>query len=155
LIVFIPHSDPEVHPAYNEPWLANLADEVLQYNVSKEHFDHIVEMEQEQGLSREKGLYDYTYLLKACEATGAPHIAMFEDDVVAMDGWYHRTRSGINQADKECVRNGRNPSDFLYLRLFYTEEFLGWNAENSCSGPWPPLSHPDWRSSACARVVPT
>ena len=132
LIVFIPHSDPEVHPAFHEPWLANLADEVLQYNVSKEQFDHIVEMEQEKGLFREKGLYDYTYLLKACEATGASHVAMFEDDVVAMDGWYHRTRSGIKQADKECVRNNRKPSDFLYLRLFYTEEFLGWNGED-----WP------------------
>ena len=100
LIVFIPHSDPEVHPAFHEPWLANLADEVLQYNVSKEQFDHIVEMEQEKGLFREKGLYDYIYLLKPCEATGASHIAIFEDDVVAMDGWYHRTRSGIKQADK-------------------------------------------------------
>ena len=130
LIVFIPHSDPEVHPAYHEPWLTNLADEVLQYNVSKEQLDHIVDMEHEQGLFREKGLYDYTYLLKACEATGAPHIAIFEDDIVAMDGWYHRTRSGIEQAGEECVRNSRKPSDFLYLRLFYTEEFLGWNGED-------------------------
>jgi hypothetical protein len=130
LIVFIPHSDPEVHPAYHEPWLANLADEVLRYNVSKEQFDHIVEMEQAQGLFREKGLYDYTYLLKACEATGAPHIAVLEDDVIAMDGWYHRTRSGIDKAGRECLRNGREPSDFLYLRLFYTEEFLGWNGED-------------------------
>jgi hypothetical protein len=59
-----------------------------------------VEMEQEKGLFREKGLYDYIYLLKPCEATGASHIAIYEDDVVAMDGWYHRTRSGIKQADR-------------------------------------------------------
>jgi hypothetical protein len=87
-------------------------------------------MEQEKGLFREKDLYNYTYVLKACEATGAPHIAMFEDDVVAIDGWYHRTRSGINQADKECIRNSRKPSDFFYLRPFYTEEFLGWSGED-------------------------
>jgi hypothetical protein len=143
LIVFIPHSDPKAHPAYHEPWLANLADDILQYNVSKEQFDHIVEMEHAQGLFREKGLYDYTYLLKACEATGAPHIAMLEDDVIAMDGWYHRTRSGIDQAGRECLRNGRGPSDFLYLRLFYTEEFLGWNGED-----WP--THLFWSVAAVA-----
>lgn len=130
LIVFIPHSDPEVHPAYHEPWLANLADETLQYNISKEQFDHIVEMEHEQALFREKGLYDYTYLMKACHATGAPYIAIFEDDVIAMDGWYHRTLSGIGEAHRECLRNNRESSDFLYLRLFYTEEFLGWNGED-------------------------
>jgi hypothetical protein len=130
LIVFIPHSDPESHPSYHEPWLANLADEILQYNISKEQFEHIVEMEQEQALFREKGLYDYTYLLKACHATSAPYIAIFEDDVIAMDGWYHRTLSAINEADKECLRNNREISDFLYLRLFYTEEFLGWNGED-------------------------
>lgn len=141
LIVFIPHSDPGVHPAYHEPWLANLADEVLQYNVSKEQFDHIVEMEHEHGLFREKGLYDYSYLLKACEGTGAPHIAIFEDDVVAMDGWYHRTRSGIDQAGIKSLRSGREPSEFLYLRLFYTQEFLGWNGED-----WP--AHLFWSVAA-------
>lgn len=124
MIVFIPHSDPKVHPAYLAPWLANLADDIIQYNVSKQQLDHIVEMEHEQGLFREKGLYDYTYLLKACHATGAPYIAMFEDDVIAMDGWYHRTLSAIDHAE-----NKRGMANFLYLRLFYTEEFLGWNGE--------------------------
>jgi hypothetical protein len=130
LIVFIPHSDPNVHPAYHEPWLANVADKILEYNVSREVFNHIVEMELEQELFREKGLFDYTYLLQTCHNTGAPYIAIFEDDVIAMDGWYHRTLSGIAEAGRECIRNHREITDFLYLRLFYTEEFLGWNGED-------------------------
>ncbi|KAK4498670.1 hypothetical protein PRZ48_009180 [Zasmidium cellare] len=46
-------------------------------------------------------LYDYTYLLKACYDTEAPYIATIEDDVVAMDGWYHRTIEGIKQAGRD------------------------------------------------------
>ncbi|KAM0716158.1 hypothetical protein Q7P37_008672 [Cladosporium fusiforme] len=132
LIVFIPHSDPDVHPAYHEPWLGNLADNVLRYNVSQKQLDHIVDMEREQGLFREKGLYDYKYLLNACAATEAAYIAIFEDDIIAMDGWYHRTLSAIKEAEAKWPSRARGIPGFLYLRLFYTEEFLGWNGED-----WP------------------
>jgi hypothetical protein len=87
-------------------------------------------MELEGELFREKGLFDYTYLLESCYDTGAPYIAIFEDDVIAMDGWYHRTLSSIAEAGRVCMRNHRKATDFLYLRLFYTEEFLGWNGED-------------------------
>jgi hypothetical protein len=127
LVVFIAHSNPEKHPATHQLWLNNLADEILRYNVSKEQFDHVVEMESDRAFSREKGLFDYTHLLKACHRTNASHVAMFEDDILAMDGWYHRTLSALRQAQVD-----RRRSDFLYLRLFYTEEFLGWNSEH-----WP------------------
>lgn len=130
LIVFIPHTDPQVHPAYHQPWLENVADEILGYNVSKQQFEHLVDMEHEQALFREKGLFDYTYLLKACSSTAAPHIVIFEDDVIAMDGWYHRTLAAIGRAKRDITRHKQGYSDFLYLRLFYTEEFLGWNGED-------------------------
>ncbi|KAF2660596.1 integral membrane protein-like protein [Lophiostoma macrostomum CBS 122681] len=129
LIVFIPHSDPTIHPAYTEQWLPELADEVLVYDVSEDQMKHIKEMEQEGGLYREKGLYDYSYLVKACHKTQAPYIAMLEDDTVAMDGWFHRTMAGIEKAETLSALKKASP-DFLYLRLFYTEEFLGWNSED-------------------------
>jgi hypothetical protein len=127
LVVFIAHSDPEKHPATHQPWLKNLADESLGYNVSKEQFDHVVKMESDRAFSREKGLFDYTHLLKACHRTNASHVAMFEDDILAMDGWYHCTISALRRAQLD-----RRRSNFLYWRLFYTEEFLGWNSEH-----WP------------------
>jgi hypothetical protein len=129
LIVFIPRSAPAIHPAYTEQWLPELADEVLVYDVSEEQMKHIKEMEQEGGLYREKGLYDYSYLVKACHKTQTPYIAMLEDDTVAMDGWFHRTMASIEQAETLSALKKASP-DFLYLRLFYTEEFLGWNSED-------------------------
>jgi hypothetical protein len=128
LVVFIPHSDPTIHPAYTEQWLSALADEVLTYDVSAEEMQHIKDMEAEGGLYREKGLYDYSYLIKQCYETGIEYMALLEDDIVAMDGWYHRTMAAIEDVEKLSTERKKR-SDWLYLRLFYTEEFLGWNSE--------------------------
>lgn len=97
LIVFIPHTDPKVHPAYTQNWLYNLTDHVLLYDLPSEEMQHISGLEKGAG-HREKGLFDYAYLLKACYAAETPYIAMFEDDIVAMDGWYHRTLAGLDKA---------------------------------------------------------
>lgn len=150
LVLFIAHTDPHAHPAYAEPWVENVADRVLTYALPEEQLEHIRALENDRGLFREKALFDYTYLLKACAAVEAPYILMMEDDVIAMDGWYHRTRDALRMAEiqshlkgsSNCMRTG---CEFelrlgtclrlclvLYLRLFYTEEFLGWNSEE-----WP------------------
>lgn len=128
-MVLLPHSDPAVHPAYHESWLDNLVDEILLYNVSEQELDYIKSLEQDDVEHRTKGLYDYTYLMKACYARDTPYIALIEDNVVAMDGWYHRTTNGIRQAETQSALM-KAPRDFLYLRMFYTEEFLGWNSEH-------------------------
>ncbi|KAG9202751.1 hypothetical protein G6514_004004 [Epicoccum nigrum] len=132
LIVFIPHSNPNHHPQYNEAWLAGLTDQVLTYQFGDDQMQHIRNMERKGGLYVEKALFDYRYLLSACAEQYTPYIAMIEDDVIAIDGWYHRTMDAINQAEQQAAER-RARADFLYLRLFYTEEFFGWNAE-------------DWRS---------
>jgi hypothetical protein len=149
LIVFLAHTDPTVHPAFSETWLHEAADQVLTYNISGADFDRISSLEREGGLFREKALLDYTYLLKACSKVEAPYMAIFEDDIIAMDGWFHRTEDAIAQAETQTVEN-HHTSDckifwhptighvltlillVLYLRLFYTEKFLGWNSEE-----WP------------------
>lgn len=131
--VLIAHTTPEVHPAYHEVWLPNVVDEILLYNLSKAEYAHVAELEHQKGLYREKGLFDYRYLLSACRTTEASYIAMIEDDVVALDGWYHRTMNGLRQAEQRSKpAYGEGRDNFLYLRLFYTEQFLGWNAEE-----WP------------------
>ncbi|CAD0086133.1 unnamed protein product [Aureobasidium vineae] len=131
LMVFLPHSDPNIHPAFQEAWLSNLVDEIVLYNVSNQEMEYIESLELKDVEHRTKGLYDYNYLMKACHAKNTPYIALLEDDVVAMDGWYHRTVYGIHQAETRS-RQMKPSRDFLYLRMFYTEEFLGWNNEN-----WP------------------
>jgi hypothetical protein len=136
LVVFIAHTEPSVHPTYQEAWLEHLTDEVLLYNLSQAELSHVKELEKDHALHREKGLFDYNYLLKRCYATGASNVAILEDDVVAMDGWYHRLVAGIKQAEAKSVTVDNEP-DYLYLRMFYTEEFLGWNGED-----WP--THVSW-----------
>ncbi|KAF2134961.1 hypothetical protein P153DRAFT_278675 [Dothidotthia symphoricarpi CBS 119687] len=128
LMVFITHSNPNHHPAYNEEWLAGLADEVLTYKFGDDQMQGIRNMEAKGGAFIEKGLFDYEYLLKKCAEQYTPYIAIIDDDTVAMDGWYHRTIAAIDEAERQAAIVHSKP-DFLYLRLFYTEEFWGWNAE--------------------------
>lgn len=125
LVVLIAHSDPFANPEYHEPWLANLVDHVLLYEPSQ--LDHITALEMDVG-NREKMLYDYTHTLKTCIDARTPYIAMLEDDVLASDGWFWRTLLGLQQAD-DMVAESSKIKDYLYMRLFYTEEFLGWNSE--------------------------
>jgi hypothetical protein len=145
LIVFIPHSNPSVHQAYNEAWLPGLVDHVLTYESGVDRMQYIRNMEREGGRFVEKGLFDYSYLLTKCAEQFTPYIAIFEDDTVAMDGWYHRTIAAILDAEQQAALHRAKP-EFLYLRLFYTEEFLGWNSENWKKYLW---------NSICVTAVPT
>ncbi|KAH9861343.1 hypothetical protein J1614_011089 [Plenodomus biglobosus] len=128
LMVFLPHSKPEHHPAYGEKWLSELTDEVLTYRYGFDRMQYIRDMES-KGRVDEKSLFDYGYLLDKCAEKFTPYIAIFEDDTIAADGWYHRTISALRDAEQQAALVRSKPI-FLYLRLFYTEEFLGWNAEN-------------------------
>jgi len=128
LIVFLPHSKPERHPAYGEKWLAELTDNILTYNYGFDRMQHIRNMEAQDRVE-EKSLFDYSYLLDKCTEQLTPYIAIFEDDTIAADGWYHRTMDAIHEAERQAALHRSKPG-FLYLRLFYTEDFLGWNAEN-------------------------
>ncbi|KAJ5972752.1 uncharacterized protein N7479_002670 [Penicillium vulpinum] len=129
LILFIAHTDPSQHPAFAEPWLHNLADQVLLYNASEVDIDHIRSLETNEAkvAAREKALFDYTYLLNACATIDTPYVIMLEDDLVALDGWYHRTTAALSSVEDQTREIGA--ANWLYLRLFYTEEFLGWNSE--------------------------
>lgn len=144
LMVFLPHSKPATHPAYTEEWLAGLADDVFTYGFGVDRMQYIVDMEKKSKFD-EKGLFDYGYLLDKCAEQLTPYVAIFEDDTLAMDGWYHRTVAAIQEAEQQAALQRAKP-DFLYLRLFYTEEFLGWNSE-------------DWKrylfNSICVAAIPT
>jgi hypothetical protein len=80
-------------------------------------------------------MFDYAYLLSKCEDTFIPYVAIIEDDTLAMDGWYHRTMDALHEAEQQVALHHAR-TDFLHLRLFYTEEYLGWNAEYWPSYLW-------------------
>ena len=66
---------------------------------------------------------DYVYVLEKClNETDAPYVAIFEDDVIFADGWLVKTLNALGDAQL------RASSSWIYLRLFYTETSLGWQA---------------------------
>jgi hypothetical protein len=106
LITFIAHTNPAMHPKYSEPWLHNLADQVITDNLPPEQLEMLAVMEKETGVFREKGLYYYRYLLEACYRVGAANIFMMEDDVLALDGWYHRTIRALDMTRQQTHEKG-------------------------------------------------
>lgn len=102
LVVFIPHIDPSIHPAYQDPWLFNLVDKLLLYNLTGKELDRVKELEEEKH-ARAKIMLDYQYLMKECYASGAPYLALLEDDILAMDGWFHRTMQGLAVTEKKAI----------------------------------------------------
>lgn len=125
LVTLIANSNPQEHPAFNEAWLGRLSDQVLTYrDVPKERKTEISRLEEEDSEHRVKASLDYTYVLESCAATGAQWTLMLEDDILAADGWYYRTKAATRQIEEH--------PDFahsLYVRLFYTSHLLGWNSE--------------------------
>ncbi|KAL8662819.1 MAG: hypothetical protein Q9202_004421 [Teloschistes flavicans] len=121
-VILIGHTQPQNHSIYHEPWLKALSNQILTYNISNaKQLDLLTEWERHQDYRR-KAIYDYTYLLEACTHSGATHIAMIEDDVLAVQGWHARTKAALELINAKRV-------DWLYLRLFFTEQFFGWNRE--------------------------
>lgn len=126
LSVLIAHTDPYVHPIFQEPWLKSVSNEVLEYHVSDDEMTRLRLWEDEHHY-RNKSMFDYAYLLEKCRHTDARWVAMIEDDVLAMEGWYGRAMAAL-----ETIKNETDPSNYLYLRMFYTENLFGWNSEE-----WP------------------
>ena len=126
LFVLIAHTNPWDHPIYRENWLEVAADKIVLYNVSEEQFSELQIWEKEKAYQK-KAVFDYAYLLDSCHASSAPWIAMIEDDTLAMAGWYPKAMDALEMVSAQ--HHWGKTSDWLYLRLFYTEEFFGWNVE--------------------------
>lgn len=127
ILPFIANIDPHAHHAYNQTWLHTLTDTVFTYdNVSVKDKARMRSQESPDG-HKKKALFDYSYMLRRCLDTNAPYILMLEDDVIAADGWYRRTKAAVQEM--ENMAESRNS---LYLRLFYNTRIQGWNSES-----WP------------------
>ncbi|KAJ9609545.1 hypothetical protein H2200_005872 [Cladophialophora chaetospira] len=125
--LLIGHTDPAEHPIFAERWLDILPDRILQYPKDTAESAQVIAWE-EGGWYRNKSIHDYRYLLSDCYATGARYIAMVEDDTLAVEGWFQRL---LHALDIVRAKMDKYPSDerWIYLRLFYTDDLLGWNSE--------------------------
>lgn len=144
--MLIAHTIPEHHPIYKEPWLLSLVDKVVLYDVPPDQKDQLAEWEADRNFVR-KAIFDYTYVMQKCVDGGAEWVAMVEDDTLAVMNWYPRLMKALEQVDdlhraddhdghdddgKVVGGGGGGSREWLYLRMFFTEEFLGWNSEE-----WP------------------
>ena len=126
LVTFIAQTDPHQHPIYEKNWLQAVSNEVMLYNVSKETFDFLQGLEEDKNF-RVKGARDYAYVLERCIESGAPYTVILDDDTLAAAGWYPRAMAAAEEAEARTPLEQASP--WLYLRLFFTEEFLGWQRE--------------------------
>ena len=123
LAVFFAQTNPRQHPTYNEPWLKNVADEFIEYNVDEKEMARLRSLEENHQFWN-KSMYDYEYLLGKCLETDAKWVMLVEDDVLAKEGWYNQAMDAL-----EAIQNQMKTREWLYLRLFYTEKLFGWNSE--------------------------
>lgn len=124
LLPFIANTNPHAHYAYNESWLFNLADEVMTYeNVTARDRARMHLQETPNG-HKKKALFDYAAVLQRCLELKAPHIIMLEDDVIAADGWFRRTKAAL-----EDLESRDEYLNSIYMRLFYNTKIQGWNSE--------------------------
>ncbi|KAM0721006.1 hypothetical protein Q7P37_003291 [Cladosporium fusiforme] len=121
LRVLFAHVDNAAHPDWDKRWL-NTLDYWGGYNISQEALGIVKEWETSQDFYA-KGVYDYLYVLRECLAeTNAPYILIAEDDIIFADGWLAKTLKSLAELRQRS-------KSWLYLRLFYTETSLGWEAD--------------------------
>lgn len=131
MILFIAHTDPSKHPAYQEQWLFDVPDKVLLYEPDKIDINRLQVLEKDtETVGRKKALLDYQYLMKACNDVGTKYITILEDDVVAQDGWYHRTREALATAEKKTEELGASKckSDLYIYGELHRVNIRTWQA---------------------------
>ena len=149
LNILIAHTDPMKHPAFSHKWIHTLPDRVLEYKNDSAIFNQLREWE-ETGQYRNKTIYDYSYLLQNCYDTGAEYLAMIEDDTIAVRGGYQRAMDAVQRVEMS-MRSRPASAQWIYLRLFYSEDLLGWNSED-----WPVYlfwSFAFWATSTASLIL--
>ncbi|KAF4463098.1 Alpha-13-mannosyl-glyco 4-beta-N-acetylglucosaminyltransferase C [Fusarium albosuccineum] len=135
LKVLLADDTPQNHPAWQQPWLHNVADEVLVYG---EEGDESQTDERQRITTISRQLFpgdgrnkrvqlDYANVIRACRATEADYFVLIEDDVIASRDWFQRLHRSLGETETQ-----NTGADWLYLRLFYSETYMGWNSEE-----WP------------------
>ena len=135
VIVLLADDEPKQHSAFGQTWLERLADEILVYNdsapstlSSKYRKIEPIASKQDRNLVRNDRIHrDYASLIANCRRTEADYFALVEDDVIAARDWLDKLSKGL-----EHLERSEDSANWLYLRLFYSETYLGWNSEE-----WP------------------
>ncbi|KAF5557125.1 integral membrane protein [Fusarium napiforme] len=134
IVVLLADKDPTRHFAYGKDWLFGLADDVLVYsNDSKTEskLNYKVLPHDVRGMGRsddrvENIRLDHSVLFEACRRRDPTYFALIEDDIIATPDWFTRFKKGVMEVEQKATDAHQ---DWMYLRLFYSEIFMGWNNE--------------------------
>ncbi|KNB18108.1 hypothetical protein FOXG_15744 [Fusarium oxysporum f. sp. lycopersici 4287] len=134
IVVLLADKDPTKHFAYGKDWLFGLADDVLVYsNDSKTEskLNYKVLPHDVRGMGRsddrvENIRLDHSVLFEACRRRDPTYFALIEDDIIASPDWFTRFKKGVIEVEQKATDAHK---DWMYLRLFYSEIFMGWNNE--------------------------
>ncbi|KAK4147649.1 uncharacterized protein C8A04DRAFT_8777 [Dichotomopilus funicola] len=125
------NTEPARHPSWHAPWVDPLVDDADGYRGLTGLTTAGLRQAEADGDVALKGVHDYLYMLERClEETEAPFVAVFQDDVVFAADWMARTLRGLQYLVRDHTQ-AAGDAPWLYLRLFYTETNLGWDAEGS------------------------
>ncbi|KAJ1325415.1 N-Acetylglucosaminyltransferase-IV (GnT-IV) conserved region [Microdochium nivale] len=130
VVAFLAHTNQSVHEDFGQPWLRNMADSLPQYPAGDpDLLKTIAELEVDSSYPAHarKQKIDYTVLLESCARVNPTYTMTIEDDVIALDGWFHRLLVALGSAKRQAGELGQD--NFLYLRIFYDGRLLGWNSE--------------------------
>lgn len=118
LVVFLAHTDQSQHEDFRQPWLLNMADRLPTYPDDPEIINLVRQLEADGGYEAHarKQKIDYTVLLDECAKVNPKYTMTLEDDVIALDGWYHRALSALRTATRMTKELGRDSCMFPFHR---------------------------------------
>lgn len=105
-VVLLAHTDPTRHQDYDKPWLFEAVDRLPKYRDDSSRLEAAKQLELE-GLHNPKARFDYSIVLEECAKVNPTFTLVVEDDVVALDGWYHRTLEALEKASILTADMGR------------------------------------------------
>lgn len=135
ILVLLADKDPTTHFAYGQDWLSGIADDVIVYeneNATASLSPGYTALPRDvRGAGRsddrvENIRLDHSVLVEQCWLRNPKYFALVEDDVIASRDWFSRFRAGVAEVEQLSEVSGH---DWLYLRLFYSEFYMGWNNE--------------------------
>lgn len=135
LVVLLADRPSEHHSAYGQPWLESIADEVLLYGdppaETSSTIYHTVPFNLVAGRQRGEGRVenmrlDHSLLVETCRNHGSQYFALVEDDIIASRDWFSRMKKGLAHVE---AKTEKTKEEWIYLRLFFSELFMGWNSE--------------------------
>ncbi|PTB62325.1 glycosyltransferase [Trichoderma citrinoviride] len=131
IIVLLSDTDATENSAFGQDWLHAIADTVIVHedtpeDLVSENGYQTIPRHFEVAARDERVRRDYAVLSETCRLNEADYFILVEDDVIAARDWFERLQAATPVVNERAVAKRQ---DWLYIRLFYTETYMGWNSE--------------------------